>query len=125
MTRRNRLSRGDPPAQLGPLGHAQPVGVADQRGELAGHNLAQRGVALRLVGVVADHEPLIGGDLDLFDLQVVPNVAVAALPGQIGSGLRRSGPEPLTDDVVPVPVRVTAMPITTWGRSSRESFDLP
>jgi hypothetical protein len=24
-----------------------------------------------------------------------------------------------------IPALVTAMPITTWGRSSRESFDLP
>jgi hypothetical protein len=24
-----------------------------------------------------------------------------------------------------IPARVTAMPITTWGGSSRESFDLP
>ena len=56
---------GDPPAQLGPLRRAERVGAGDQRGELADHDLAQRGVAFGLLGVVADHEPLVLGDLAL------------------------------------------------------------
>ena len=42
-------------------------------------DLAQRGVPVGLLRVVADHEPLVLGDPHLFDLQVVPNMLVAAL----------------------------------------------
>ena len=73
-------------AQLGPLHRAEGVGAVDHGGELAGHDLAQRGVALGPFGVEADHEPLIVRDAYLFDLQVVPNMLVAALPEQRGGG---------------------------------------
>ena len=42
------------------------------------------------VGVVADHEPLVLTDLDLFDPQVLRDLLVAALAGQGGGGLGAS-----------------------------------
>jgi hypothetical protein len=92
---------GDPPAQLGPLRRAEGVGAVDKRGELADHDLAQRGVPVGLFGVEADHEPLVLGDPHLFDLQVVPDMLVAALAGQRGGGLGGARAELLADDVVP------------------------
>jgi hypothetical protein len=77
------------------------VGAGDECGELADHDLPQRGVAFGLFGVVADHEPLVLGDLDFLDLQVVPDMLVAALPRQRGGGFSGAGAEFLPDDVVP------------------------
>jgi hypothetical protein len=53
-----------------------------RRSEPGDHDLAQVSVSFGLFGVVADHGPFIGGDLDFLDLQVVSDVLVAALPGQ-------------------------------------------
>jgi hypothetical protein len=49
-----------------PLRNGPPVDAGDERGELGSHDLAQRGVAFGRSGVVADHEPLVVGDADLF-----------------------------------------------------------
>jgi hypothetical protein len=72
----------DFPGQLGPPACGQGVGAGDQRLQLADHHLAQRGVAVGGLGVEADDEPLVVGDLDLFDLQVVGHQLVAAGPGR-------------------------------------------
>ena len=51
---------GDDAAQLGPLGGGELVGAVDHLLELGEQPGADRGVALGAVGVVADHEPLVG-----------------------------------------------------------------
>jgi hypothetical protein len=61
---------GDDPAQFGLLGLRQRVGAGDQLLELGQQPGADGGVAVGLVGVVADDEPLVVGDADFLDAQV-------------------------------------------------------
>ncbi|HEX5510493.1 MAG TPA: hypothetical protein VFX41_02155 [Actinomycetales bacterium] len=74
--------------------------------------VADRGVAVGLFGVVADHEPLrpravvavtvpAGRDGDLLDPQVPRDGAVPAGPGQCGGGLGVGVAQLLGVDVVP------------------------
>ena len=80
---------GDDAAQLGPLGGGELAGVLDHLVELGEHALADLGIALGGLGVVADHEPFRVADLDFLDPQILRHVLVAALPGQRGAGLGR------------------------------------
>ena len=89
----------DLPAQLPALHHRQAVGSGDQLLELGDQLLADVGVALRGVGVVADHEPLGVRHLHFLDPHVVGDVGVAALPRQCGLDLRAVGAQLLPDDV--------------------------
>ena len=81
---------GDDPAQLGPLGRRQLVGAGDRLGQRGQQPLAHRSVAVGLLGVVADNEPLVVADLDFLDAQVVGDLLVAALPLKGGGRLSRS-----------------------------------
>jgi hypothetical protein len=60
---------------------------------------ADGGVAGGLPGVEADHEAVVGVDVDFRDLQVVADGLVAALPGQGLLDLGTAGAELLADDV--------------------------
>ena len=93
---------GDDPAQLGALGRAQLVAAGDQLLQLGQQPLADGGVAVGLLGVVADDEPLLLGDADLLDAQVVGHLLVAALARQGRGRLGRPGAQLLADDVVVV-----------------------
>ena len=103
VVRRNRCrpgAGGDHPAQLGPLGRglsrSEPAIIASSRATSRSRG-SRRPVGG--VGVVADHEPLVLGDLDLLDPQVRADVLVAAWPGQRRGGLRRAGAQLLAEDV--------------------------
>ena len=58
------------------------------------------GVAAGGFGVEADHEPLMVADPDFLDPHVRGDFGVAALAGQRGGDLGRSGAQFLPDDVV-------------------------
>src|SRR6266511_808059 len=89
-------------AQLGPLGRAELVGAGDRLGELGQQPGADGGVAVGLLGVVADDEPVVLGDADLLDPQVVGHLLVAALAFEGGGRLGGARPQSLADDVVVV-----------------------
>lgn len=59
---------------LAAAGGAQLVRAVDGLGQLSEQPLADGGVTLCGVGVVADEEPVIGVDVDFFDLQVTLRV---------------------------------------------------
>jgi hypothetical protein len=81
---------GERPAQLGPLRRRQPVGAGDHLSRWGHELFAGGGIAVGNVGVVADHEPLMLGDLDFLDSQVGGDLLVAALPRQPPRGLGRA-----------------------------------
>jgi len=58
------------------------------------------GIAAGGFGVEADHEPFMVADPHLFDPHVPGDVCVAALAGQRGLDLGRSGAQFLPDDVM-------------------------
>ena len=69
-------------AQLGPLGRGEPVGAGNHRLQPGNQPVTGGGIAVGGVGVGADHEPLVVGDLDFVDPQVLAHLLVAALPRQ-------------------------------------------
>ena len=80
---------GDHPPQLGALALATGVRAVDELAQLVEHVRTDGGVPFGGVGVVADDEPLVLGDADFLDAQVVRDGGVAARPGQRGGGLGR------------------------------------
>jgi len=90
---------GDHPAQLGPLGLRQLVGVGDHLLQPRQQLGADGGVAVGGVGVVADHEPFVLADLDFLDPQGPGDVVVAAGPAQRGGRLGGAGAQLLAQEV--------------------------
>jgi len=72
------------------------------------HAGADGGVAIGGLGVEADDEPLVLGDLHFLDLEVPGDVLVPALAGQGGAGFGGAGAELLPDDVAPAAFRQVA-----------------
>ncbi|MFE0358673.1 hypothetical protein ACFW2K_37395 [Streptomyces nigra] len=85
------------PDRLVAFGPRQLVCALDRFRELGDHPLANRGVAGGLAGVETDHEPVVGADADLLDLEVVAHGGIAALPRQGGAYFGGSGAELLAD----------------------------
>jgi hypothetical protein len=94
---------GQHPGEPVAFGPGQLVGSLDRLVELGDHPLAYRRVAGGLVGVEADHEAVVTADVDFLDLKVVAHGGIAALPGESGPDLVRSGAELLADDVAAAP----------------------
>ncbi|KAA1006162.1 transposase family protein [Pseudonocardia sp. EV170527-09] len=90
---------GDHSAQLGPARRRQLIRPGDHRFESFDEVRAHDGVAVRGVGVAADHEPLGLGDLDLLDPQVRAHLLVAALAGHRRDCFGRPGSQLLAQDV--------------------------
>ena len=102
VTRRYRFRPGFvemTPRSSGRLSLARAVRPVDELFQLGGHAGADRGVPLGSRGA-ADDEPLVLGDPDLLDPEVLRDLLVAALPRQSGGRLGRAGADPLADDVV-------------------------
>jgi len=70
---------------------------------LRDHPGAHMGVAAGGLGVEADHEPFMVADPHFLDAHVPGDIGVAALAGQRGLDLGRSGAQFLPDDVVVIP----------------------
>jgi hypothetical protein len=87
---------------------------AGRRRQLVHHHLAEGGVAVGGLGVEADDEPLVITDLDLFDLQVVGHLLVAARPGEGRLGVGGPRPQPLAEDVA-VPTGTQVTPVGRGG----------
>src|SRR3954470_19402311 len=96
---------GELATQLGALGGGEPVGAGDRLRQGGDQPLADLPVAVGGLGVEADHEPVPAADVigqpNLFDLQVVRDLPVAAGAGECRGGLRGSGAQSLAEDVVP------------------------
>jgi hypothetical protein len=93
---------GDDPAQLGPPGPGELVAAGDHLLELGEHPRPHGGVPLGRLGAAADHEPLVLGDPDFLDPQVLRDILVAALPGQRRVRLGGAGAQLLADDTASV-----------------------